>query len=485
VASWLGTLQERFSPRQPDSLAPTAPAEPQRKARILAPPRPSTLPPEEPSVTTDAAASIAAAEPELIHQRLGVRQERYAPPRVLHPMASQLVGLLFTLLGPPVFTPTVPGVRHPGTEGECTRVCIMVGHHCRWPRTCGRFTAPLVVVQRRALWSDSHLISSSTSWQLQPANVLSYTGKYELLRLLWQRAERQFREGNIGSAQQQQQQQQQQPEEQWLGAEGRILDGLPAVEEDAPADAEEADWLRREAAAAAAMTAHLRESLRKVLDDPLVPQKARDVAVARLRDREATVARGLRAWFDECAARPEFGAVVLPLLRLVVGALEGAGLEAAADVRGSGGSAANGEAMEARTLALVEAQLPAGWSLLSKGHVVALDGRHPGHAARCKWEVDVVALDDSGTAVALFEVRARGPSRSGRGEVCWDQASLGVKAERAIWLCGWIFQCVDQTGSAECSLSAVVVNQHTRGHCARAPTGRDFTCVAFASRVPA
>lgn len=142
----------------------------------------------------------------------------------------------------------------------------------------------------------------------------------------------------------------------------------------------------------------------QVLSDPLVPQEARDVAVARLREREANVARGLRAWFDAAAARPDFEGVVLPLLRAVLAPLEASGLDATQDARGGPGSATNGDLMEARTLAAVGAQLPPGWRLLPKAHVVALDGRHPGHAAACKWEADLVALDETGTAVAIFEV---------------------------------------------------------------------------------
>ena len=60
--------------------------------------------------------------------------------------------------------------------------------------------------------------------------------------------------------------------------------------------------------------------------------------------------------------------------------------------------------MEARAAALVAAQLPEGWTLLVNAHVVALDGRHPGHAAACKWEADLVALDGTGRVVAIFEV---------------------------------------------------------------------------------
>ncbi|KAI8473737.1 MAG: hypothetical protein J3K34DRAFT_164680 [Monoraphidium minutum] len=331
VAAWLGTLGERLSRVQPERGEAAAPTAHAPTARVLAPAAPRA---DAPGATADAAAAPAPARaPVLIHQRLSVRQSRYAVPRMLHPQASQLVGLLFTLIGAPAFTPAVPGVRHPNSEG-----------------------------------------------------------KYELLRLLWQRAERQLAAGGISSA-----------GDAWPGSSAG--GGSGGGEAGVPGDAEEADWLAREAAMASTMTLHLRESLRKVLADPLVPRAARDVAAARLAERETRVGSGLRSWFDAAAVRPDFVPVVLPLLRMVLGALEGVGLDTTADTRGSPGSAASGDAMEAATMALVEAQLPAGWSLLSKAHVVALDGRHPGHAAACKWEVDLVALDESGTAVAIFEAK--------------------------------------------------------------------------------
>jgi len=172
------------------------------------------------------------------------------------------------------------------------------------------------------------------------------------------------------------------------------------------AAAAEAQDAARKDQLAAAMTYHLRVSLGRVLANPDVPQEARDVAVGRLREREVYVERGLERWFQGAMARPDFGGVVLPLLRCVLGPLDAAGgFVPPVDTRGAASSAANGDRMEARALALVSAQLPPGWSLLSNAHVVALDGRHPGHHAACKWEVDLVALDETGTAVAMFEVR--------------------------------------------------------------------------------
>lgn len=136
-----------------------------------------------------------------------------------------------------------------------------------------------------------------------------------------------------------------------------------------------------------------------------MPQEARDIALARWHARAAAVAAGVSSWFESAMARPDFQAVVFPLLRAVIGALEAAGgFEPSLDGRGGAASAASGDRMEARALVLIQAALPRGWSLLTNAHVVALDGRHPGHHAACKWECDFVALDESGTAVALFEV---------------------------------------------------------------------------------
>lgn len=96
VAAWLGALE----PAPPASPAPPAPA--------------------ASSASAGANSSSSAPEPPapLLRQRFRVRRERYAPPRQLAPQAGQLMGLVFTLLGPPAFSPGVPGVRHPQTEGE-------------------------------------------------------------------------------------------------------------------------------------------------------------------------------------------------------------------------------------------------------------------------------------------------------------------------------------------------------------------------------
>lgn len=59
-----------------------------------------------------------------MHQRLSVHHARYIAPRVLRPQASQLLGLLFTLLGPPKFKPVVPGLRHPSSEGRADMVAL-------------------------------------------------------------------------------------------------------------------------------------------------------------------------------------------------------------------------------------------------------------------------------------------------------------------------------------------------------------------------
>lgn len=202
-----------------------------------------------------------------------------------------------------------------------------------------------------------------------------------MLRLLWRRAERAER----------------------AAAAARGEAAVAAAEDDA---AEVAADAARLADLVEGLTIHLRTSLGRVMADPRVPDAAREVAAERANARIAVVPLGLEAWLDAAAARPDFWGVVFPLLRHVLGPLEAAGgFEPSTDGRGGAVSAANGERMEARAEALVAAQLPPGWSLLSKGHVVALDGRHPNHSAACKWEVDLLALDATGTAVALFEAK--------------------------------------------------------------------------------
>lgn len=305
VSAWIGTLEERVT-----SVHSRAPAEvAAQEATYL----PCTLVPDVQQQT-------------LVHQRLSVRRERYQAPQVLHPQAGQLVGLIFTMLGAPTFTPAVPGLRHPNTEG-----------------------------------------------------------KLMLLRLLWRQAERTLASA-AGAAGHQEQQ------------------GTYKQQEHDIRLGEEEDQ-KQKADLVSSMTFHLRESLKRVLTNPLVPLEAREIACARLASREASVAKGLDQWLVRCMTREDFYTVVLPLMRHVMAPLERDGFEAAVETRGGVSSAANGDAMEQRVLSLVEGKLPAGWTLLSNAHIVALDGRHPGHHAACKWEVDLIALDETGTAVAIFEAK--------------------------------------------------------------------------------
>ena len=104
VAQWLGNLsQTRVS----------APGSGQDAAEAAAAAEPA-------HALAHSGAGAAAVSPHasLVHQRLTVRPSRYVAPQLLHLQPGQLVGLIFTLLGPPNFKPAVPGLRHPQSEGE-------------------------------------------------------------------------------------------------------------------------------------------------------------------------------------------------------------------------------------------------------------------------------------------------------------------------------------------------------------------------------
>jgi hypothetical protein len=328
LAAWFGTLEAGSKPSASSGtsvLAPTAPA-----ASTSSPFQQQQHQTQQP---LQRPIFDEGTSPTLIHQRLSVYRQRYAAPRELQPQAGQLIGLIFSLVGPPAISPTVPGLRHPNTQA-----------------------------------------------------------KYELLRLLWRRAERAAAAWEAADSSN--------------GAAGDALERAVRAER---AEREAREDAAKEAELAANMTYHLRVSLAKVMADDRVPQKARDIAAARLREREGHVTTGLAAYLAAVPARADFPGVIFPLLRHVLGPLEASGgYESQADSRGSPLSAANGDRMEARALALVAAQLPPGWSVLPNAHVVALDGRHPNHHAACKWEVDFVVLDERGTAVAMFEVGGEG-----------------------------------------------------------------------------
>jgi len=106
VAAWFGTLEA-----EPSRAAAAAAAAAATAAAAAAPP-----PPPTPALVSGG--TTPAAQQTLVQQRFSVHRSRYSAPREMEPQAGQLIGLIFTLLGPPSFNPSVPGLRHPNTMSK-------------------------------------------------------------------------------------------------------------------------------------------------------------------------------------------------------------------------------------------------------------------------------------------------------------------------------------------------------------------------------
>ncbi|KAF8063099.1 hypothetical protein HT031_003938 [Scenedesmus sp. PABB004] len=149
--------------------------------------------------------------------------------------------------------------------------------------------------------------------------------------------------------------------------------------------------------------------LAKVLANPAVPAANKQGARERHDALRARCAAALTAWAVAAAAGPAFAALG-PALEAVGAAMAaslatGAAAGAAA-ATSAAGSQCSGRVMEAAALASLRRALPRGWALLPSLHLLGVDGAaFEGVQPGCKYEADMVVLDEAGVGVAVVEVK--------------------------------------------------------------------------------
>jgi hypothetical protein len=154
--------------------------------------------------------------------------------------------------------------------------------------------------------------------------------------------------------------------------------------------------------ASAARAAHLLLLLLQVLANPLVPQPNKDSAQQRYNTLRATCLDTITRWAAATAASPAF-VHLQPAMSLVQPAMEVS--LAAGSWQCASSSASSGKLMEQAAVAVLQQSLPAGWSLLPSLHLLGVDGEAFVVQQGCKYEADMLVLDEQGVAVAIVEVK--------------------------------------------------------------------------------
>jgi hypothetical protein len=142
--------------------------------------------------------------------------------------------------------------------------------------------------------------------------------------------------------------------------------------------------------------------LLQVLANPLVPQLNKDSAQQRYDNLRATCIDTITRWAAATAATPAFGHLQ-PAMSLAQPAMELS--LAAGSWQCASSSQSSGKLMEQAAVAVLQQSLPAGWSLLPSLHLLGADGEAFVVQQGCKYEVDMLVLDEQGVAVAIVEVK--------------------------------------------------------------------------------
>jgi uncharacterized membrane protein YgcG len=142
--------------------------------------------------------------------------------------------------------------------------------------------------------------------------------------------------------------------------------------------------------------------LPQVLANPLVPQPNKDSAQERYDNLRATCLDTITRWAAATAATPAFSHLQTAM-SLIQPAMEAS--LAAGSWQCAPSSQSSGKLMEAAAVAVLQQSLPSGWSLLPSLHLLGADGRAFVIQAGCKYEADMLVLDEQGVAVAIVEVK--------------------------------------------------------------------------------
>uniref|UniRef100_A0A383W7Z9 Uncharacterized protein n=1 Tax=Tetradesmus obliquus TaxID=3088 RepID=A0A383W7Z9_TETOB len=144
------------------------------------------------------------------------------------------------------------------------------------------------------------------------------------------------------------------------------------------------------------------QKLAKVLANLLVPQPNKDAAQQRYNKLHTTCLDTISRWAAAATTSPAFQHLQ-PAMAQVQPAMIAS--LAAGNWQCAPSSASSGKMMEAAAVAVLQQSLPAGWSLLPSLHLLGADGQAFVVQQGCKYEADMLVLDEQGVAVAIVEVK--------------------------------------------------------------------------------
>ncbi|KAF6255428.1 hypothetical protein COO60DRAFT_211451 [Scenedesmus sp. NREL 46B-D3] len=134
----------------------------------------------------------------------------------------------------------------------------------------------------------------------------------------------------------------------------------------------------------------------------MVPQPNKDAAQQRYDTLHATCLDTITRWAAATAATAAF-AHLQPAMTQVLPAM--AASLAAGNWQCAASSASSGKLMEQAAIAVLQQSLPPGWSLLPSLHLLGADGQAFVVQQGCKYEADMLVVDEQGVAVAIVEVK--------------------------------------------------------------------------------
>jgi hypothetical protein len=142
--------------------------------------------------------------------------------------------------------------------------------------------------------------------------------------------------------------------------------------------------------------------LLQVLANPLVPQPNKDAAQLRYNTLRTTCTDTITRWAAATTASTAFQQLQ-PAMSHIQPAMTAS--LAAGSWQCVASSASSGKLMEQAAVAVLQQSLPAGWSLLPSLHLLGVNGDAFVVQQGCKYEADMLVLDEQGVAVAIVEVK--------------------------------------------------------------------------------
>eukprot|EP00775_Hariotina_reticulata_P005187 gene5187-5425_t len=147
------------------------------------------------------------------------------------------------------------------------------------------------------------------------------------------------------------------------------------------------------------------QKLQKVMENSCVPEENKLAAQQRFQETFDECSYNITRWTVEACASPAFQELQ-PVMKAVADRLQ-ISLAAGHHQPSTPGtqSSSSGKLMEKTVLQVLQDALPAGWFLLPSLHLLGADHQLFAGQQGCKYEVDMLILDDQGVAVAVVEVK--------------------------------------------------------------------------------